>query len=820
MNRLKVFFIMVVLFLCDYSFADYDNGISYNDVIRQKSKEMKSWPVLGRYDDFDYDACLEASIKRTGVKQGDRFGCWRLHLENCGMTENRLWKQLENLPHAFGMTDSSFALVLQVAQFERQCLEDVKMEPYQPKKGEKNKTVSYTQNFTKDIYKKLENVNKRIISKQSEGWHYDMRNMGVIKSLEFVYGMTYDEYFNYLNTLGKELSDKLFPVFLDAVKKEIRLISEGKVRAGEYCKITEKTSFGDLNEMVSKCTSMNLSSSEAKEFSENALKQRDYLTWKNARKQAFDSPKVAISEKSLIKEYLKQFPAGAYVDSANYLFELTLAKMALEEARKDTLLALSDKSLLKKYMLLYPDGKWAKKIPAYLEKLLYRYGVSQSVKKPEAIFKPDSYFEQYLAKFPKGEFRDSIYIIMENIYWRNYSVKCAKEQKLESCEPLFVYPIKFKEGKHLDSAKILIDEPMWKSIKKEECVFPENKACIDLEEYIQSIPNGRYVNEAKKVLSLAQKNGSKRDDEEEQKNEMKTRVIAWHQNYEKIKPSCSFVAKGDYYDYEKGERSFPEKNGMIECIEKTDLSLDSFDSLKYRCVGTENILVKGGKIVGGKGFCLNAYSDTLVRTIYLKDGKYKTTYLFPNNIVLSVDDKGKYSITSKKIKLKEIEFDIIIGILSFVTGFKDLSYLYDVEKKELEWTPSGQLKNIRVVDYREDGKVMGRLNIPLNSSGQMHGVSEIYTAATGNFKIEWSNGRFKRIYGGSEKLKVGLCPELICANLIDEIRLKKMTRHHEPVLEMNAETAQEGFNEGWMLHYIVYLLGITFNQGLEIWDVI
>lgn len=151
-------------------------------------------------------------------------------------------------------------------------------------------------------------------------------------------------------------------------------------------------------------------------------------------------------------------------------------------------------------------------------------------------------------------------------------------------------------------------------------------------------------------------------------------------------------------------------------------------------------------------------------------------------------------------------------------GSIDLSYLYDVDNFEFDWTKSGQIKNIRITDYNEQGKVMGKLNVPLNVKGEKHGVSEIYTASTGNFKIEWNNGKFKHIHGGGKKLKDNLCSKYVCSNLIWKLQESNILHHYVPTLESSRESGYQGFEEGWMLHYIAYLLGITINEGLEIWN--
>lgn len=818
LSRNIIFF---VLLFCMASFADFSKGISYGDVKEQRPGEMKQWPVRGIYDDFDYDACVEASIKATGVKQGNRFGCWRYHLENCEVTERRLSQQLESLPQKFGVNDSAVALVLQVAQFEKECLKEAKMEAYRPRYNEKYQSfkslfASYTQSFSETIYEELEGVNQRIADQQSRGWHFNMRNIGDVGSLDFLKEESLEGYVEFLKSLKNKITKNLFPIFSDVITEELRLLNEGKEKAKKYCVVTQRSTIQDLDDMDAKCTDMNLSEADANSYGEKAKNQRGYLTWQKIVEQVSDSSQDIYAGISLLEDYLDKYPKGTFAKQANELYEKTLIREGLNEVKKDTLLGLSNRSLLRRYLEKCPQGKSVERVSDYLEKLFFDYSMSELRKDPKEAILPNSYPDQYLVKYPEGKYRDSLNVALENAYWEVYSEKCAKDQILSSCEPLFTFFAKFPNSNRLDSVGILIDEPLWALINEgkfaENCRFPEDAGCSEVERYAKMIPWGKHAKEAKKILANAKDNDEKRELEKEREK----RAVAWFDEYENTSTGCSFVAKKDRYDFEWGEQSFPEKNGTIECVWKMDLSLDTLDTLNYKCLETEKIVVKGGKMTGGKGFCLNAHSDTLVRRVFLNNGKSKTTYYFPDRITFVSGVNGEYSITSKKFKLKELGFHKIMTILS--QGSIDLSYLYDVDNFEFDWTKSGQIKNIRITDYNEQGKVMGKLNVPLNVKGEKHGVSEIYTASTGNFKIEWNNGKFKRIYGGGKKLKDNLCPKYVCSNLIWKLQESNILHHYVPTLESSRESGYQGFEEGWMLHYIAYLLGITINEGLEIWN--
>lgn len=569
------------------------------------------------------------------------------------------------------------------------------------------------------------------------------------------------------------------------------------------------------------CTDFSLTSQKYKNFTtkkEARLKVIEKEFWQQTVKQAEENPQDAISSNSLIDAYLTKYPKGDFVKQANELYEKTLAQEGLKEAKKDTLLGLSEKSLLKRYLMKYPHGKFAEHASAFLEKILFNYSMSQIKNDAKDALRPNSYPEQYLNKYPNGKYRDSLNTALEDAYWKIYSQKCAENQTKASCESLFTFSAKFPSSIHLDSARLLIDEPMWTSIKVAGCQFSEDVECSEIEKYVEATPKGKHIKDAEKILVKAKNNSEKRNLEEQRKVEREERAMAWYEEFQNATEGCSFNTKKDQYDYEWGEQSFPEKNGTIECVKKIDLTLDSLDTLNFKCIEIQKIIVKGGKITKGNGFCVNANSDTLVRRTLSNSGKLKTTYYFPNKIIFSVGENGDYSIKSKELKLKDIDADKIITILLQAKTTSGLLYLYDVDNFEFDWTKSGQIKNIRITDYDNQKKVIGKLNIPLNAKGEKHGISEIYTASTNNFKIEWSNGRFKRIIGGGKRLKYSLCPKHVCANLIWQLQKSDIVNHYVPTMESSRDLGYQGFEEGWMLHYIAYLLGITINEGLEIWS--
>ena len=120
------------------------------------------------------------------------------------------------------------------------------------------------------------------------------------------------------------------------------------------------------------------------------------------------------------------------------------------------------------------------------------------------------------------------------------------------------------------------------------------------------------------------------------------------------------------------------------------------------------------------------------------------------------------------MKLEKLEFKTVMQIVSFVKMARNLSYLYDVDDVKFYWTKLGQIKNIEVREYTENGRILAKVNMPLSAKGELNGAVDVYTGSTGNFKIEWSNGIFKRVLGGGKKLKASLCPDYGCSNLIQK----------------------------------------------------
>ena len=80
--------------------------------------------------------------------------------------------------------------------------------------------------------------------------------------------------------------------------------------------------------------------------------------------------------------------------------------------------------------------------------------------------------------------------------------------------------------------------------------------------------------------------------------------------------------------------------------------------------------------------------------------------------MLTVGENGDYSINSKSVKLKNIEANKILTILSHSKRPSSLNYLYEIDNYEFDWAKNGQIKNIRISDYDDQNKVMGKINIP------------------------------------------------------------------------------------------------------------
>lgn len=781
----------------------------------------------------------------------DGWGCWTVYDQACRDMDLNLQEEISNFPyHKVWEKKSSYFetnfpkefwnLIQNAAQFEIDCYEKKPSNA----KGHKGQVYNHcpdlnnttqnckpvkgvTKTYSKEILKEAKDALykkwTRIAKAQS---HFDIneapRNLKLLQG-EFssLKEATFDEYNSLVNSMDK--SNSLPEDIKKYITQEKQFLNKSKKFFEQQCSITGNENFATLNEMQKKCTRFYLTSLSYNTFEKRKkkrLKDIEIEYWEKATKQAKDAPQEAIGIHSLIAEYLKKYPNGVFFKQAEDLYEKTLALEGKKEARRDTMLGLSEKSLLQKYLSKYPQGQFTSQIVSFLEKLLFNYSISQIKIDANRAILPNSYPEQYLQKYPAGKYIDSLNIALENAHWTIHSTQCKNNQTIKSCAPLFTFFSKFPKSKYIDSIRVLIDEPMWSSIDVKTCIYLEDDCCSEIEKYIESIPQGKHTKEAKKVIANAQHNSEKRENEEAEKKEREEKAIAWYSDYEYTTESCSFNTKKDTYDFEWNEEvSFPEKNGIIECIEKKNLTLDSSDTLFYKCIETDKIIVKNRKISGGTGYCVNALEDTLIRKTYLNNGKDKNIMYFPGMITLTINENGVYSINSKKKKITELDFFAITQILSFVKSAKKLSYLNKVNNVEFEWTKSGQIKNILIKEIDDNDKILSKLIIPLNAKGQLNGISEIYTASTGNFKIEWSNGSFKRIFDGGKKLKASLCPDYVCENLINELYLTKRSNHYVVTIESSRETANyEGLEEGWMIYYISFLLGISINQGLEIWD--
>lgn len=833
----KKLFALLAILMSETMAVDFNKEISLEDC---KTMSICRQGIL-----------LEGSWESTGFNEArcDGFGCWNVYNQTCQKFQKKLEDDLNSFSSlgvwgkakSYSKSDypeEVWKLIEASAQFEIDCFEK---QPAKVTRLGANARIyehctdrtfrdckpvnGFTKNYSSRVLKKAKELlykEWRMISNAQNNYtkEENPRNLSLLQGdFSSLSNASFDEYNTSVSKMdaSKFLSDDLKKI----VSKEKKLIAESKKYFEQECLFLEKASIEDLDVKTEFCTDFSLTSQNYKNFTikkEARLKVIEKEFWQQTVKQAEENPQDAISSNSLIDAYLTKYPKGDFVKQANELYEKTLAQEGLKEVKKDTLLGLSEKSLLKRYLMKYPHGKFAEHASAFLEKILFNYSMSQIENDARNALLPNSYSEQYLNKYPNGKYRDSLNIALEDAHWKIYSQKCAENQTKTGCESLFTFSAKFPNSIHLDSARLLIDEPMWTSIKVVECHFSEDSECSEIENYVETIPKGRHIKDAEKILVNARNNSEKRDFEEQQKAEREERALAWYEKYQHATEECFFNTKKERYDYEWGEQSFPEKNGTIECVKKIDLTLDSLDTLNFKCIENQKIIVKGGKITKGNGFCVNANSDTLVRRTLSNSGKFKTTYYFPNKIIFSVGENGDYSIKSKELKLKDIDADKIITILLQAKTTSGLLYLYDVDNFEFDWTKSGQIKNIRITDYDNQKKVIGKLNIPLNAKGEKHGISEIYTASTNNFKIEWSNGRFKRIIGGGKKLKDSLCPKHVCANLIWQLQKSDIDYHYVPTYESSRDLGYQGFEEGWMLHYIAYLLGITINEGLEIWS--
>ncbi len=800
--------------------------------------------------------CMGLDIRcdeRSGcwIGCGDGWGCWTVYDQACRDMDLNLQEKMKNFSYIeiwerkasyfeTNLPKEIWSLIQQAAQFEIDCFE--RMPPnakgpqgavykHCPDLNHPTQNCNSVKDFTKMYSKEILTKTKKALYKKWNGIANAQSNFNINESprnLSLLEGefsslrvSYFDEYYNLINDMSKSTS--LPKKISDYIDQEKKLLMRSKKIYEQKCSIVGNESLAILDEKERICTRFYLTDRDYNIFEEKKnkrLKNVENEFWENARRQAKDSPYEAIREKSLIEDYLVKYPNGTFVKQAEDLYEKTLVKEGVKEAKQDTVQGLSENSLLQKYLSKYPHGQFAEQTSNFLENLLFNYSISQIKKDAKNAILPNSYPEQYMQKYPNGKYRDSLNVFLEDIYWKTYSARCENNQTMKSCAMLLDFLKKFPKSKNLDSVKILLDEPMWSSIDENTCIYIEDNSCTEIERYIEIIPQGKHVKEANKIITKAGRNSEKRDLEDQKIAEREERVNEWYSDYKYISEGCSFNTKNDSYDFEWNEEiSFPEKNGVVECIEKKDLSLDSLDTLIYKCIETNKIFVRNGKVSGGKGFCINALQDTLIKKTYLSNGKTNLIMSFPKKITLTINEKGIYSITSKKIKLNELEFSTAMHILSFVKTVGNLSHLYSVDNVMFEWSKSGQIKNIRLKELDENGKVRSKLNIPLNSKGEISGVSEIYTGPTGNFKIEWNNGTFKRIFGGGKKLKASLCPDYVCNNLIEKLYQSKLLHHYVPIIESSRETAEyEGLEEGWMLYYISFLLGISINQGLEIWS--
>lgn len=787
----KQLFALVAILMSEGMAVDFNKEISLEDC---KSMSICRQGIL-----------LEGSWESTGFNEArcDGFGCWNIYNQTCQDFQKKLEDDLISFSSlgVWGKSKSYsksdypeevWKLIENSAQFEIDCFEK---QPAKVTRLGANAKIyehctdrtfrdckpinGFTKKYSSRVLKKAKELlykEWRMISNAQNNYAKGKcpRNLSLLQGdFSSLSKASFDEYNASVSKMdaSKFLSDDLKKI----VSKEKKLIAESKKYFEQKCLFLEKASIEDLEVKTELCTDYSLTGQDYKNFitkKDARIKAIEREFWQQTVKQAEENPQDAIASNSLIDAYLIKYPKGDFVKQANELYEKTLAQEGLKEIKNDAKDAL----------------------------------------------RPNSYPEQYLNKYPNGKYRDSLNIALEDANWKVFSQNCAENQTKASCEALFTFSAKFPSSIHLDSVRLLIDEPMWKSIKVAECHFSEDVECSEIEKYVATIPKGRHINDAENILVKAKNNSEERDLEEQRKAEREAQAMAWYEEFKNVTEGCSFNTKKDRYDYEWGEQSFPEKNGTIECVKKNDLTLDSLDTLNFKCIEMQTIIVKGGKITKGNGFCVNANSDTLVRRTFSSGGKFKTTYYFPNKITFSVGENGDYSIKSRELKLKDIDADKIITILSYAKTTSSLLYLYDVDNFEFDWTKSGQIKSIRITDYDNQKKVIGKINIPLNAKGEKHGISEIYTASTNNFKIEWSNGKSKRIIGGGKKLKDSLCPKHVCANLIWQLQKSDIVNHYVPTIESSRDLGYEGFENGWMLHYIAYLFGITINDALKIWS--
>lgn len=383
-----------------------------------------------------------------------------------------------------------------------------------------------------------------------------------------------------------------------------------------------------------------------------------------------------------------------------------------EDSLKKT---ISTHSILEDYLKYFPNGMYVKKANSLYEKLLAQQGIEYARKDTTTALSDSSLLKKYLSRYPNGMYANYISSFLEELLAQE-AMKKAKS----------------------DPMMAISDSSL-------------------LKEYLSKYPNGKHANTISSLLEKLKIN--KAQYESKLDNE-----------YENISEGCSFISKEDDYRWEEND-PFPEKNGKIECVKKNDLTLGLSDSF-YKCTERKKINVRNGKIFSGISVCVNAQQDTLIKRTY-SNGKCKSIMFFPHQITVKERENGSYSISSNELDLEDLSLKDVIWLLSFLKAGKKLpySYLNHFESVAFEWTSSGYIKNIRIKQY-EGGKITSRLNIPLNSKGELHGVSEVYLNSPGLFKVKWENGHFNGVLEssiGSAELRRRLCLSDDCRGLIEEL---------------------------------------------------
>ena len=836
----KILLLIVVTAISVCATVDFKSAVSLSD--------CKSIAKCGR------GLILNGSWESKGFDnvRCDGFGCWNMYNDACKSASAELFQKMEALPnqniwgkienyYEDGYPSEILNLIQMMAQFEIDCFEK------QPKKVSrlgKNARVyercldkafqncSTVKGFTKEYSvvvlskaKELMDHSWNMVAAAQKQYQSGVspRNLSLLGGdFAWLERASFDEYHNFLIEFIKKERNLPRPKMRTILTSEKDLLLKSKMQYEKDCLDLERASIESIDLKTKKCNDFSMTREKNAEFEKNKVLRLNTIEkelYTSALNQQKKEPLQALSKGSKLKEYLVKYPNGLYSNDARNLLEATLAQEGFKEASLDTAKGLSEESLLYSYLTKFSNGKYRDSVVTFLEKMFYYYSLSQIKNNPQASLQDDGYPEQYLKKYPEGKYRDSMLFYYEKAYWLNYSSLCLSNNTVDGCRALFVYPHKFSNGIHLDSCKKMIDNPMWTSIKTTECVYPEDSVCSEIEGYVHLFPNGKYKSIAEKILSNALKKRDEREAEQQRLADIKEKSLTWINTYNDLQVGCTFISKKDSYAFEWSENnSFPEKNGTIECVDKKDLSLDSIDTLSYKCIETNRIVVKNGKVVGGKGTCINAMNNPLINRTFLSNGKNKATMSFPEQITLSLNENGVYTIHSPKKKLTNLDFNMVMRIYSFIEKAKNLSYLYEVDNVEIEWTKSGQIKNIRIKEFNSEGKILGKVNIPLNAVGEMHGITEVYTGSTGSFKIEWNKGKFKRVFGGGKNLKSNLCPSYVCSNQIDKLLENSFIYHNVPSIESTRDMAERGLEEGWMLHYIAFLLGLTLNDALYIWN--